>query len=155
MVPPFFLICPFMKIMLLTVSSSQLQHLLMITILISVGWVLLSNADPFQQSASKGWMTFFIAGKLLSTNLTFYIVYGIQRLWVVNRFGTLFHKISGYYHPLALSNAVLKLTSFPTPASHVPHLAIRQRLWLKLAWIFALYKSVSYTHLTLPTKRIV
>ena len=44
------------------------------------------------------------------------------------RFGTLFHKISGYYHPLALSNAVSKLTSFPTPASHVPHLAICQRL---------------------------
>ena len=56
------------------------------------------------------------------------------------RFGTLFHKISGYYHPLALSNAVSKLTSFPTPASHVPHLAIRQRLWLELAWICALYK---------------
>jgi len=38
------------------------------------------------------------------------------------RFGTLFHKISGYYHPLALSNAVSKLTFFPTPASHVPTL---------------------------------
>ena len=56
------------------------------------------------------------------------------------RFGTLLNKISGYYHPLALSNAVSKLTSFPTPASHVPHLAIRQRLWLELAWICALYK---------------
>jgi len=56
------------------------------------------------------------------------------------RFGTLFHKISGYYHPLALSNAVSKFTSFPTPASHVPHHAIRQRLWLELAWICALYK---------------
>jgi len=44
------------------------------------------------------------------------------------RFETLFHKISGYYHPLALSNAVSKLTSFPTTASHIPHLAIRQRL---------------------------
>ena len=46
----------------------------------------------------------------------------------------------GYYHPLALSNAVSKLTSFSTPASHVPHLAIRQRLWLEFAWICALYK---------------
>jgi len=37
---------------------------------------------------------------------------------------------------------VLQVTriSFPTPASHVPHLAIRQRLWLELAWICALYK---------------
>ena len=40
------------------------------------------------------------------------------------RFKTLFRKISGYYHPLALSNAVSKLTSFPNPASHVPHLDI-------------------------------
>jgi len=38
------------------------------------------------------------------------------------RFGTLFHKISGYYHPLALSNAVSKLIFFPTPASHFPTL---------------------------------
>jgi len=34
----------------------------------------------------------------------------------------------------------LKTHLFPTLASHVPHLAIRQRLWLELAWICALYK---------------
>jgi len=65
------------------------------------------------------------------------------------RFGTLLNKISGYYHPLALSNAVSKLTSFPTPASHVPHLAIRQRLWLELAWICALYKFCNNNNYTM------
>jgi len=38
-------------------------------------------------------------------------------------FGILFHKTSGYYRLLVLLNAVSKLTSFPFPASHVPHLA--------------------------------
>jgi len=47
------------------------------------------------------------------------------------------------FSQLALSNAVSKLTSFPTPASHFPHLAIRQRLWLEFAWICALYKFCS------------
>ena len=41
----------------------------------------------------------------------------------LQRFGILFHKTSGYYHPLVLLNAVSKLTSFSFPASHVHHLA--------------------------------
>ena len=44
------------------------------------------------------------------------------------RFGTLFHKISGYYHPLALSNAVSKLTFFPTPPCYTPAPLTRARL---------------------------
>ena len=39
----------------------------------------------------------------------------------LQRFGILFHKTPGYYHPLALSNTVSKLTSFPFPASQIPY----------------------------------
>ena len=39
------------------------------------------------------------------------------------QFGTLFHKILGYHHQLAPLNAISKLISFLSLASHVPHLA--------------------------------
>ena len=55
-----------------------------------------------------------------------------QLLW----FGILFHNTPGYYHPLVLSNVVSKLTSFPFPASRVPHLATSAHL----TWICALHK---------------
>jgi len=46
----------------------------------------------------------------------------------LQRFGIVLHKTSGYWSrsflvPLVLLNTVSKLTSFPFPASHVPHLS--------------------------------
>ena len=41
---------------------------------------------------------------------------GSQLQW----FGILFHETSGYYHPLVLSNAVSKLTSFPSRLAMFP-----------------------------------